>query len=125
MERLVQAILSSPSNDVEKSRRIFEVRESIQSIAYLAQYMSTRMGLSAASAMDRLQAAPFIPVKIEKDVRLYRPSEVYFSATDGNADLYRTAFTFVDFGDRANSFLRYCGVRSEPSVKGEPSVPPH
>ncbi len=81
--------------------------------------MSTQMGLYASSSMDRLQSAAFIPVKTEKDIRLYCPSELYFSTKEGNADLYRAAFTFVDFGDRANNFLRYCGVRSEPSVKGE------
>ena len=83
------------------------------------QYMSTRIGISAASAMDRLQASPFIPVKMEKDIRLFRPTEVYFLSKDANVDLYSTAFTFVDFGDRANIFLRACGVRAEPSVKGE------
>jgi len=77
------------------------------------------MGHSATPAMERLQSAPFIPVKSEKDVHLFRPSEVYFSSKDGNAELYCAAFTFVDFGDRANTFLRYCGVRSEPSVKGD------
>ena len=81
--------------------------------------MSTQMGHSAAPAMDRLQSVPFIPVKKEADICLFRPSEVYFLSRDGDADLYRAAFTFVDFGDRANIFLRYCGVRSEPSVKGD------
>ena len=80
--------------------------------------MSTRLGFSVAASMDRLQTAPFVPVKTEKDVRLFRPSEVYFAAKDGNNNLYGAAFTFVDFGERANVFLRYCGVRSEPSVKG-------
>ena len=85
----------------------------------LCQYMSTQMGHSATAALERLQNASFIPVETEKDTRLSRPSEVYFASRDGSAELYRAAFTFIDFGDRANTFLRYCGVRSEPSVKGE------
>ena len=85
--------------------------------------MSTRVGHFGSTAVERLQNAAFIPSKMEKDSRLVRPSEVYFASRDGNADLYKTAFTFIDFGEKANIFLRYCGVRSEPSVKGiQPNV---
>ena len=80
--------------------------------------MSTQMGLTAGSTVEGLSNAPFIPVKFDKETRMFRPMEVYFSSRDSHDNLYRSAFTFVDFGDRANSFLRYCGVRSEPSVKG-------
>lgn len=72
-----------------------------------------------SSSMERLHSAPFIPVKTEKDVRLYKPFEVYFSPKDGNDSPFKSAFTFIDFGDQANIFLRQCGVRSEPSVKGQ------
>ena len=61
----------------------------------------------------------FIPVKSEKDVQLHRPSEVYFAKRENTNELYGSAFTFVDFGEKANTFLQYCGVKSEPSVKGE------
>lgn len=57
-------------------------------------------------------------MKTEKDVKLYKPNEVYFRSKEGNNALYASAFTFIDFGDKANVFLRYCGVRAEPSVKG-------
>lgn len=76
-----------------------------------------------SSSMERLHSAPFIPVKTEKDVRLYKPFEVYFSPKDGNDSPFKSAFTFVDFGDQANIFLRQCGVRSEPSVKGRSKIP--
>jgi hypothetical protein len=81
--------------------------------------MSSRLGHYGPSSASRLQSAAFVPVKTEKTTSLRRPSDVYFAAKDGNQEMYKAAFTFVDFGDRANEFLRYCGVRSEPSVKGE------
>jgi hypothetical protein len=84
--------------------------------------MATRVGHAAPSSFNRLQSANFIPVKTDKDVRLVSPGEVYFSPKDGGDSPYRAAFTFVDFGDKANVFLRYCGVRSEPSVKGTSSL---
>lgn len=77
------------------------------------------MGTSGLGALERLQNTPFIPVKTEKDIKVYRPTEVYFSGKGGDNTLYKSAFTFVDFGEKANAFLRYCGVGSEPSVKGE------
>lgn len=61
----------------------------------------------------------FIPVKSEKDLQLHKPSEVYFAKRENTNELYGSAFTFVDFGERANTFLQYCGVKSEPSVKGK------
>ncbi|ORY21093.1 hypothetical protein BCR39DRAFT_570024, partial [Naematelia encephala] len=105
MDKLVQALLVNPPLDLEKARSIF-------------QYMSTRMGHSSIS-LDRLTNAAFIPViapGAEKP-RLHKPSELYFSSKSDSNNLYRSAFTFVDFGEGANVFLKYCGVRSEPSVK--------
>lgn len=61
----------------------------------------------------------FVPVKTARDIQLYKPSEVYFAKQEATNELYGSAFTFVDFGESANIFLRYCGVRAEPSVKGE------
>lgn len=56
-------------------------------------------------------------MKTEKDFRLARPDEV-FLGKDKVDPLYASAFTFVDFGERANMFLHHVGVRSEPSHKG-------
>ena len=118
MDRLVHAVLASPTTDIPKAQSIFEVGRLEFLKIYLPQYMATRLGHSMPSSMDRLQSAPFIPVKTEKEVRLTRPVEVYFSPRDGNNHPFRSAFTFVDFGERANVFLRNCGVHTEPSVKG-------
>lgn len=48
---------------------------------------------------------------------MFKPSQVYFVSGDSEDNLYSSAFTFIDFGLKANMFLRYCGVKSEPSVK--------
>lgn len=125
MESLVSAMLGNLTTDVDKARRIFEVRASISWFLFQAdtiQYLAGRMGHSGPSALERLQNTPFIPVKTEKDVKVYRPNEVYFAGRGGDNPLYKSAFTFVDFGERANVFLRYTGVRSEPSVKGKPQM---
>lgn len=68
--------------------------------------------------MQSLQTAAFIPVRTDKEVRLHRPVDVYFANKDETDSLFRSVFTFIDFGDKANVFLRFCGVKSEPSVKG-------
>ena len=80
--------------------------------------MATRLGNATTGALGRLQSAAFIPVKTDKDVRMLKANEVYLSPTNGDENPFKSAFTFVDFGERANLFLRSCGVRSEPSVKG-------
>jgi len=55
---------------------------------------------------------------MDNDVKLLKVNEVYFAPTNGEDSPFKAAFTFIDFGERANLFLRTCGVRSEPSVKG-------
>lgn len=83
------------------------------------QYLATRLGFAPTGSLDRLASTAFIPVKREKDLRLLPPSSVYFSPKHGDHSPFKSAFTFIDFGEKANMFLRQCGVRSEPSVKGE------
>lgn len=112
MQQLVLAFLQSPETDIARARVIFE-------------YLATRMGSGSISALLPLSNRPFIPVqekKIEKGpgaVRLARPDEVFLVSGGQPDSLYASAFTFVDFGQNANMFLRNCGVKSEPSTKGE------
>ncbi|WWC62006.1 uncharacterized protein I303_104593 [Kwoniella dejecticola CBS 10117] len=105
MDQLIEALKANVTRDTAKAKKIFE-------------YMSTRLGHSLSGTIDTLRAFPFIPVTSSNgDVNFYRSNQVYFVTKDGGEDLFKSAFTFVDFGERANIFLRYCGVRSEPSVK--------
>lgn len=110
MERLVFAFLASPETDIKKARLIFE-------------YLSTRVGTSQVSAILPLTTKAFIPVKDgEKGVRLARADEIYFTSSSQGSSLYASAFTFIDFGERANFLLKQCGVKAEPSHRGESSV---
>lgn len=68
--------------------------------------------------MAPLARKAFIPVKDGEKTRLARLDEVYLVSKVEVGSLYSNAFTFVDFGPRANLFLTQCGVRSEPSHKG-------
>ncbi|WVR07080.1 hypothetical protein IAU60_004119 [Kwoniella sp. DSM 27419] len=104
MERLVKALLSNVTRDTVKARTMFE-------------YMSTRLGQATSASIGPLRNAAFIPQSTLGEVNFYRPNQVYFHSKDNGDDLYRSAFTFIDFGEQANAFLRFCGVRSEPSVK--------
>lgn len=56
-------------------------------------------------------------MKDGEKTRLARLDEVYLASKAEVGSLYANAFTFVDFGPRANLFLTQCGVRSEPSHK--------
>jgi hypothetical protein len=104
MEMLVAALIGQTPRDPAKARSVFE-------------YLTTRLGTASSAVLSRLENVAFIPVQTEKEVKMYRPAEVYFAARDGQ-EMYRSAFTFVDFGEKANQFLRQCGVKAEPSVKG-------
>ncbi|WWC89285.1 uncharacterized protein L201_004206 [Kwoniella dendrophila CBS 6074] len=105
MSQLVDALKANVTRDTAKARKLFD-------------YMSTRLGHSMPSSLDPLRSFAFIPVTSSNgDTNFYKASQVYFVSKEGREDLYKSAFTFVDFGERANIFLRYCGVKSEPSVK--------
>lgn len=110
MNRLVLAFLAAPETDVGRARGIFE-------------YLATRMGTGSISALTPLGSRAFIPIQEKKSekraggVRLARPDEVFLASGQPDS-LYASAFTFVDFGQNANMFLRNCGVKTEPSTKG-------
>lgn len=104
MEMLVAALIGQTTRDLSKARGVFE-------------YLSTRLGSASPAVLGRLETVAFIPVQMEKTLNLHRPVDVYFEGREGQ-EMFKSAFTFIDFGEKANTFLRYCGVKSEPSVKG-------
>ncbi|OWT41907.1 hypothetical protein C362_00273 [Cryptococcus neoformans Bt1] len=107
LEQLVIALINNVTVDVGAARKIFE-------------YIGTFIGHATPSSVDHLRHTAFIPVQKGADpssVVMFKPSQVYFVSGDSEDDLYSSAFNFIDFGLRANMFLRYCGVKSEPSVK--------
>ncbi|ODN94260.1 hypothetical protein L198_05116 [Cryptococcus wingfieldii CBS 7118] len=101
MGQLVIALVNNVPMDIPTATRTFE-------------YMSAYVNQTAPSF---LADTHLIPVKTASDIRLHKPSQVYFHSKERSDNVYASAFTFVDFGDKANVFLQYCGVRREPSVQ--------
>ena len=75
--------------------------------------------------LKRLSEMPVVPTKhtprIGKEaqtsgLRWLPPNQCYF-AGDSRAQFHSKLFSFVDFGSRANNFLRACGTKNEPSVE--------
>lgn len=86
------------------------------------QYMAKHVGVASEQDLNVLRKAKFIPVPSQKPtggVAHARPADVYFASSDTAQTLYQSFFTYVDMGERANNFLRACGVKSEPSIHGE------
>ena len=48
--------------------------------------------------------------------RLFQPNQCYFKSESSN-QFHSKLFPFVDFGTPANSFLKACGTKREPSVE--------
>jgi hypothetical protein len=73
--------------------------------------------------LQQVAEIPIVPIKdlvshndsVEDVVRMVPPRECFFVSTQYPDDhLYRRIFTFVDFGEPANEFLRACGVKTKP-----------
>lgn len=48
--------------------------------------------------------------------RLLPPNQCYFKG-ESSGQFHSKLFVFVDFGTSANSFLKACGTKGEPSVE--------
>ena len=64
---------------------------------------------------------PFVPVVTDEKpkgrIQMHRPTECYFGGeARAQAQLHSKLFIFIDFGQRANAFLRFCGVKNEPTI---------
>ena len=49
-------------------------------------------------------------------LRLSPPNQCYFKG-ESSGQFHSKLFVFVDFGTSANSFLKACGTKGEPSVE--------
>ena len=49
-------------------------------------------------------------------LRLLPPNQCYFKG-ESSGQFHSKLFVFVDFGTSANSFLKACGTKGEPSVE--------
>lgn len=101
-DRLVEAFLNIRELNRDKARKIFE-------------YMASRMGEFSNSNWQQLRQAPFIPVQQDGAIQLKEPSQCYFE-TEDSSSFHKELFLYVSFGSLANSFLRSCGVKDEPTT---------
>eukprot|EP01117_Protostelium_nocturnum_P007885 TRINITY_DN2815_c0_g1_i4.p1 TRINITY_DN2815_c0_g1~~TRINITY_DN2815_c0_g1_i4.p1 ORF type:complete len:1661 (-),score=588.61 TRINITY_DN2815_c0_g1_i4:79-5061(-) len=94
-DQLIKLLKDSPPRDGKTATLQFE-------------YLATRI-----SQLNRnsLQNISFIPIE-EKNI-LVTPNGCYFKK-EGDS-LGGEFFDYVDFGEKANSFLKQCGVKDEPS----------
>ncbi|KAG2182804.1 hypothetical protein INT44_005784, partial [Umbelopsis vinacea] len=107
--QLLKAFLGNIQTDPEKAKDVFN-------------YMASRISLGQ-STWNQLQDVEFIPVKDSRTtaketntITLMRPTECYFLSKDAQNDFHKELFVFIDFGDVANTFLRCCGVKNEPTT---------
>ncbi|KAJ3412284.1 hypothetical protein HDV05_000995 [Chytridiales sp. JEL 0842] len=79
-------------------------------------YLAGRQSDFGAHDWQVLRSTRFIPIQKgdSKQVVIYaEPPKVYFG--NGNNSVYQKQFTYVDFGEPSNAFLRACGVKDEPN----------
>jgi hypothetical protein len=123
---LVNILKRSPPEDETTARQWFQTLSGLIEgrIFYLFQFESV-LNFShylvdfSPAELRELPETPFVPVKSTGDtgiiIKRLQPNQCFLGAT--NSELYSKLFAFVDFGARANVFLRACGARQEPSVK--------
>ncbi|GAA5813959.1 hypothetical protein MFLAVUS_007449 [Mucor flavus] len=101
-DRLVNAFLQKQETDPSLARKIFE-------------FMASRMGEFSRSQWEQLRQLSFIPV-IENNVNVLKaPAYCYFES-ETSTNFHKELFLYVNFGSLANSFLRSCGVKDEPTT---------
>jgi hypothetical protein len=119
---LAKTLCQKPPATRERAIKVFEVSgaQGLQSLT--TQYMAAHVGVASDQDLGLLRTSKFIPVPSQtspSSVVHARPADVYFASSDSAQTLYQSFFTYVDMGERANNFLRACGVKSEPSIHGE------
>ncbi|CAO3637571.1 unnamed protein product [Mucor hiemalis] len=101
-DRVLQAFLLQRELNHDAARRLFE-------------YMANRMGDFSRSQWDQIRQHSFIPVVENNTVSLKNPAICYFESED-SPSFHKELFLYVNFGTLANSFLRSCGVKDEPTT---------
>lgn len=87
------------------------------------EYLAGRIADFPPDQFTLLRNLPIVPanppLSDTKGWVMCKPSECFFrserSASAGS--VHSKLFTFVDFGSKANNFLRACGVKHEPNVQ--------
>ncbi|CAO3616217.1 unnamed protein product [Cunninghamella blakesleeana] len=110
-------------NEFEK-----QINTDVNSMKSKLEYLASRMSDFNYAHWDKLRKMRFIPVLDKRkhgnnvhpnesksgSYLLVQPTECYFESDDAN--FHKELFLYVNFGNLANSFLRSCGVKDEPTT---------
>ncbi|KAF9644423.1 hypothetical protein BDM02DRAFT_3272450 [Thelephora ganbajun] len=103
---LVRFLEASPPTTEAQAREWFGV-------------LSRRVSDFQPSELTKLSAMCIVPIPDNfpesQGPRLLPPNQCYFK-TESSGQFHSKLFVFVDFGTSANSFLKACGTKGEPSV---------
>ncbi|KAI9364960.1 hypothetical protein DFJ73DRAFT_619935 [Zopfochytrium polystomum] len=105
--QLIAALRQNPPN-LENAKSVFG-------------YLAGRQSAFSSSDWVTLQTLKFIPIPVPNATAsdgkgpfdLVHPTSVYFGSS--STSMYKDLFTYIDFGNPSNAFLRACGVKDEPS----------
>ena len=70
------------------------------------------------SYLQKLSETPFVPVEstgYKGDIKSFQPRQCFLGKQ--RSELHSKLFPFVNFGTRANKFLRCCHIGDEPSAE--------
>ncbi|KAG8892545.1 hypothetical protein FRB99_002633, partial [Tulasnella sp. 403] len=110
-----------PASQVEAILLKNPPREPIKGREYF-EYLTNRIADFTSDQFQLLQRRAIIParspdLKDSDEWSMCKPGECFFKNERTTPDMHAKLFTFVDYGYRANNFLRACGVRNEPGVQ--------
>ena len=112
---LMPILLKNPPQDFQTAKKLFE-------------YLTNRIADFTSHEFSQLANAKMVPAppphtfhvdtKTREKVQtvMYKPTDCYFkSESQLQGTIHSKLFTFVDFGPKANNWLRACGVKNEPT----------
>ncbi|KAG8958915.1 hypothetical protein FRC03_008699 [Tulasnella sp. 419] len=112
VKSVMNILLEHPPSDPDIARKYFE-------------YMANRSDFSQTE-YDALRQAYIIPAKpplVDSnetgDLMMAMPGECIFKIgrRTPSSEIYSKLFIIVDFGPKANIFLKFCGVRERPTIQ--------
>ncbi|KAG4304888.1 hypothetical protein PORY_001563 [Pneumocystis oryctolagi] len=79
------------------------------------EYLASRVGELKKDVLEKLNKAKFIPIHNHhtKEVKHLSPNSCFLEGDESS--FYDQIFSFVDFGHKANVFLKACGTMSQPT----------
>jgi hypothetical protein len=119
---LVTLLERSPPEDETTARKWFEILSDCVSgtlFYLLGSYLLSHYVVELSIGyLQRLSETPFVPVEstgYKGDIKRLQPKRCFLGKQ--RSGLYSKLFAFVNFGTRANEFLKRCHTSEEPSAE--------